>query len=91
MHIINVLFFLNLILFWTKIKFFKIDLKFWRISLGSPVEPEDEKIKSNLSKKKYLFNETTSVIGRVDAIHVDKNDYLNPGADKRGDDTAIGY
>ena len=50
-----------------------------------------ENIKSNLSKKKYLFNETTSVIGRVDAIHVDKNDYLNPGADKRGDDTAIGY
>ncbi len=50
-----------------------------------------ENIKSNLSKKKYLFNETSSVIGRVDAIHVDKNDYLNPGADKRGDDTAIGY
>jgi len=50
-----------------------------------------ENIKSNLSKKKYLFNETTSVIGRVDAIHVDKNDYLYPGADKRGDDTAIGY
>jgi gamma-glutamyltranspeptidase/glutathione hydrolase len=50
-----------------------------------------ENIKSNLSKKKYLFNETSSVIGRVDAIHVDKNDYLYPGADKRGDDTAIGY
>jgi len=50
-----------------------------------------ENIKSNLSKKKYLFNETSSVIGRVDAIHVDKNNYLNPGADKRGDDTAIGY
>lgn len=50
-----------------------------------------ENIKSNLSKKKYLFNETSSVIGRVDAIHIDKNNYLNPGADKRGDDTAIGY
>ncbi|MDB4113617.1 gamma-glutamyltransferase, partial [Flavobacteriaceae bacterium] len=49
------------------------------------------KIKNTLKKKGYKFNSNYSVIGRVDAIHVDKNKMFYGGADKRGDDKSIGY
>ena len=31
------------------------------------------------------------MIGRVDAIHINKDGFLFGAADKRGDDTSIGY
>ena len=49
------------------------------------------KIKDSLLKKVYIFNPNYSVIGRVDAIHIDKNQIFYGGADKRGDDKSIGY
>ena len=49
------------------------------------------KIKNALKKKGYKFNSNYSVIGRVDAIHIDKNKMFYGGADKRGDDKSIGY
>ena len=49
------------------------------------------KIKNTLKKKGYKFNSNYSVIGRVDAIHIDKNKMFYGGADKRGDDKSIGY
>ena len=49
------------------------------------------KIKDSLLKKGYIFNSNYSVIGRVDAIHIDKNQIFYGGADKRGDDKSIGY
>jgi len=49
------------------------------------------KIKDSLLKKGYIFNPNYSVIGRVDAIHIDKNQIFYGGADKRGDDKSIGY
>ena len=51
----------------------------------------DDDLKNNLKQKGYKFNNNESTIGRVDAIHVDKQKYFHPGADKRGDDTAIGF
>jgi len=51
----------------------------------------DDDLKNNLKQKGYKFNKNESTIGRVDAIHVDKQKYFHPGADKRGDDTAIGF
>ena len=50
-----------------------------------------KKIKDDLSNKGYDLNSNYSVIGRVDAIHIDKNQMFNGGADKRGDDKSIGY
>ena len=50
-----------------------------------------KKIKDDLSKKGYDFNSKQSVIGRVDAIHIDENQMFHGGADKRGDDKSIGY
>ena len=50
-----------------------------------------KKIKDDLSKKGYGFNSKQSVIGRVDAIHIDENQMFHGGADKRGDDKSIGY
>ena len=38
----------------------------------------------------YILNKKNSVIGRVDAIHVE-NGLLFGGADKRGDDKSVGY
>ena len=49
------------------------------------------KIKNDLKKKGYIFNSNYSVIGRVDAIHIDENQIFYGGADKRGDDKSIGY
>ena len=47
--------------------------------------------KNLLNSKGYFLNERNSVIGRVDAIHVDKDGFLFGGADKRGDDKSVGY
>ena len=47
--------------------------------------------KNLLNSKGYFLNERNSVIGRVDAVHVDKDGFLFGGADKRGDDKSVGY
>jgi gamma-glutamyltranspeptidase/glutathione hydrolase len=47
--------------------------------------------KDFLNSKGYFLNKTNSVIGRVDAVHVDEEGFLFGGADKRGDDKSIGY
>ena len=47
--------------------------------------------KDFLNSKGYILNKTNSVIGRVDAVHVDEEGFLFGGADKRGDDKSIGY
>jgi gamma-glutamyltranspeptidase / glutathione hydrolase len=49
-------------------------------------------ILENLKQKGYKINEKNSpVIGKVDAILIQENGNLEGGADKRGDDKAIGY
>tara|TARA_B110000444_G_scaffold89162_1_gene84318 strand:- start:57 stop:935 length:879 start_codon:yes stop_codon:yes gene_type:complete len=48
--------------------------------------------KRNLLKSKgYYINNKKSVIGRVDAIHVNPEGFLFGGADKRGDDKSLGF
>ncbi|SMO35895.1 gamma-glutamyltransferase [Solitalea koreensis] len=50
----------------------------------------DSLVLRSLERKGYHFK-SRNAMGRVDAILKTKWDYLDPGADKRGDDSAMGW
>ena len=57
-------------------------------------EPEgfEKNLKDSLRLRGYLINEgLTPIIGKVDAIRVLSDGSLEAGADKRGDDTGVGF
>ncbi len=52
----------------------------------------DQEVLSNLAKKGYKINQKDSpIIGKVDGILVRPDGTLEGGADKRGDDMAVGF
>ena len=58
------------------------------------IEPNkfDKNIIEDLAKKGYTINEKSApVIGKVDAILIVPNGTIEGGADKRGDDKAVGF
>ena len=73
-----------------------VDLpRFHHIWLPDKIFYEDKimtnKTKTELINKDYILNSTHSIIGRVDAIHVDNSNFFHSGADKRGDDASSAY
>ncbi len=59
-------------------------------SIRIEIDHFDEKVKKQLINSGYKLNDK-GAIGRVDGILVREDKMLEGGADKRGDDTAIGF